>query len=339
MINQRYRLIDTKNIRIDFVEEEISEDKVIVKPTYMSICAADQRYYQGLRPRHIMQKKLPLSLIHEAVGEVLYDPKGEFTTGTKVVLIPNDPKESNSVVKENYLRSSKFMGSSEDGFMQGVVVINRENLVDIDGVKPTTASLLELISVSMNAIENFEKINNTKKDVIGVWGDGSVGYVTSLVLKYIYPKSKIIVLGKKLQKLDFFSFADEIYTVDSLPTDLVIDQAFECVGGSHSDLAINQIIDVIAPQGTISLLGVSEENVPINTRMVLEKGLTFVGNSRSGRQDFINAINLLRENPEISVYLEAVISDNIKVTSVNDIHTAFSKDMDNEFKTVMEWLI
>ncbi|SUM34962.1 zinc-binding dehydrogenase [Staphylococcus gallinarum] len=46
------------------------------------------------------------------------------------------------------------------------------------------------------------------------------------------------------------------------------------------------MIDLISPEGSISLLGVSEYGVEINTRMVLEKGLTLFGSSRSGAQDF-----------------------------------------------------
>ena len=56
----------------------------------------------------------------------------------------------------------------------------------------------------------------------------------------------------------------------------LVDHAFECAGGEGSVAAIEQIIDRIN-RGTVSLLGVSENNVPINTRMVLEKGLRLFG--------------------------------------------------------------
>ena len=56
-----------------------------------SICAADQRYYTGSRGRVVMKQKLPMALIHEAVGEVVYDPKGEYQIGTNVVMVPNTP--------------------------------------------------------------------------------------------------------------------------------------------------------------------------------------------------------------------------------------------------------
>ena len=60
MINQVYRLISPKQIKIDFVEQSIDEDTVIVRPKYLSICAADQRYYTGSRGKEVLNKKLPM---------------------------------------------------------------------------------------------------------------------------------------------------------------------------------------------------------------------------------------------------------------------------------------
>lgn len=57
---------------------------------------------------------------------------------------------------------------------------------------------------------------------------------------------------------------------------MLVDHAFECVGGAASQSAINQMIDYIQPEGTMSILGVSEYPVPINTRMILEKGTAHV---------------------------------------------------------------
>ena len=55
MINQSYRLVAPKQIRIDFIDEAIDDKNVIVRPKYLSICAADQRYYQGWRKKEILE--------------------------------------------------------------------------------------------------------------------------------------------------------------------------------------------------------------------------------------------------------------------------------------------
>ncbi len=248
-----------------------------------------------------MRQKLPMSLIHEGVGEVVYDPKGEFKKGDTVVMIPNTPTEDSDIVAENYLKSSKFRASGFDGFMQDYVFMGRDRIVKYTNINhevasfiellsvsntPTedsdivaenylksskfrasgfdgfmqdyvfmgrdrivkytninheVASFIELLSVSMHSIDRFDRKSHAKRDIIGVWGDGNVGFITSLILKKKYPESKIVVFGKNEEKLGFFSFVDEVYQIDNIPKDFRVDHAFEAVGGKASQYAIDQI--------------------------------------------------------------------------------------------------
>lgn len=337
MINCHYRLESPKRIGVDFVDEELTDDMVVVKPLYLSICAADERYFQGKRDPKVLAKKLPMSLIHEAVGVVLRDPRGKFKPGTKVVMIPNTPVEEDSIVKENYLRSSKFRASGFDGFMQSIVLMDRGRIIPYKNVEDRVAVLLELMSVTMNALEHFDKYSHLKKQTIGVWGCGNVGYVTALILKKLYPNAKIYVFGTNINKLHYFQFADATYLVNDIPDDLTVDHAFECVGGRGTEVAVNQIIDLINPQGSISLMGVSEELVGINTRMVLEKGITLLGNSRSGYEDFAAAIKFFEDYPETKDYLKRIISEEVVVRNISDMTKAFEMDSNVDFKTIMKW--
>ena len=119
MINIIYRLVAPK-----FFEEAIEEiniDNVIVRPSYLSICQADQRYYQGKRASDVLEEKLPMALIHEGVGEVVFDNTGSFDVGDKVVMIPNTPTKEDEYISANYLPSSKFRGSGFDGFTSDLI--------------------------------------------------------------------------------------------------------------------------------------------------------------------------------------------------------------------------
>jgi ribitol-5-phosphate 2-dehydrogenase len=191
----------------------------------------------------------------------------------------------------------------------------------------------------MNAVENFDAHANENRDTIGIWGNGNVGFVTALILRKKFPNAKLYVFGVQEHKNDYFSFADKTFLVDDIPDDLVIDHAFECVGGRGSEAAINQIIDYIKPQGTINLMGVSEKPVPINTRMVLEKGLTLLGNSRSNYDDFKKCVDLMSENDDVREYLSTIVSEMVYVHSIDDMIRAFEDDVNNDFKTVMKWEI
>ncbi|MDU1054557.1 ribitol-5-phosphate dehydrogenase [Clostridium baratii] len=339
MINKVYRLIAPKQITVEFEERSLDGEGIIVRPTRLSICAADQRYYTGTRGKEAMKKKLPMALIHEGVGEVIYDPKGEFKPGDTVVMIPNTPTQVDNIIAENYLRTSKFRASGYDGFMQQYVFMKRDRIIKYDNINHDVASFLELISVSAHSIDRFDRKAHDRRNKIGIWGDGNVGFITALILRKKFPESKIIVFGKNEEKLSFFSFVDETIQIDNIPDDLRVDHAFEAVGGKGSQYAIDQIIDYINPEGTIALLGVSENPVPINTRMVLEKGLTFVGSSRSGRVDFQEGVDFLEAHEDAQNQLQKLISAVIDVRGIEDIVKGFEHDLTTPFKTVLNWRV
>jgi ribitol-5-phosphate 2-dehydrogenase len=341
MINQTYRLVSARQFEVTYKDKNIHSNKVVVRPTHLSICAADQRYYTGTRGKEAMDKKLPMALIHEGIGKVMYDPTDTFEIGTNVVMVPNLPTEHSDIIAENYLRTSKFRSSGYDGFMQDYMFMDPDRLVQLPtNVNPKVAAFTELITISIHALSRFERIAHQKRDSFGIWGDGNLGFITALILKKTYPESKVIVFGKTPYKLEHFSFVDEVYQINDVPEDVMIDHAFECVGGRGSESAIEQIIDHVHPEASVALLGVSEYPVEVSTRMVLEKGITLIGSSRSGREDFVRTVNFLSKHPEVVEYLETLVGEAHSVRSIDDIIKAFEADLTSSWgKTVLEWEI
>ena len=300
MLTSVYRLVRPRQFELVFKDITLDTSHVIVHPVRLSICNADQRYYQGLRAENILRKKLPMALIHEAVGRVVYDPSGQF---------------------------------------QEYVSMKPDRLVPLpEDINLSVAAFTEIVSVSYHAIQRFLRFSHTRRNVIGVWGDGNLGYITSLLLKIILPESRICVFGVNEYKLHDFSFADDVFLISEIPDDFYLNHAFECVGGAASSKAINQIIDHINPEGTISIMGVSEDLAPLNTRMILEKGLRLFGSSRSGRKDFLGLINLYKENPDVVNKLEKIVGAEIHVKNIQDIIRAFEIDIHKIMgKTIMIW--
>ena len=226
MLNTVYQLVHPRRFEIAFDDITMDQEHILVRPTHLSICNADERYYQGKRSEDILRQKLPMALIHEGIGRVVYDPTGTFQVGEKVVMIPNTPFEEDEVVAENYLRSSKFRGSSMNGLMQEYV--------------ETTADRL-----CYQATSRFDRTAHARRETIGVWGDGNMGYITALLLKMRFPQCRVYAFGVVESKLSDFSFVDGTYLVSDVPKDLRVDHAFECVGGNAAGQVINQIIDYI----------------------------------------------------------------------------------------------
>lgn len=339
MINAQYKLTSPRVIETFYSNIKIGEDEILIRPEKLSICKADLRYFFGMRDAKVLKQKLPLALIHEAVGTVLYDPKGKLKKGDRVVMLPNIPGKGERA-DENYRLDSLFRSSKADGFMQEIMSLPESQVIKYTNIPTEIAAFIEFISVGVHAVTTYlSKKKNTPRR-IGVWGDGGLGYIVSALLKCYLPDVHITVIGVQKSKLELFQFVDEIYTIDEIAPDQVwFDDVFECVGGQPSEDAISQMIDVINPEGIITLLGVSENPVAINTRMVLEKGLVLIGRSRSGRKDFEEAVRLLEENDKIKKRMKKLISDEINVKNISDINYAFDRAKSVDFKVVLDWNI
>lgn len=336
MINYVYQLVSPKVFSIKYTDINLNDDRVIIRPNYMALCHADQRYFLGQRDIKVLNKKLPMALIHECCGIVEYDPTGTFKQGQKVVMIPNTPIRKNPVIFENYDKGSYFLSSGHDGFMREFVDLPVDRVVPYNDVPDAVAAITEFISVGVHASTRFDLASHEIRDSIGIWGDGSLAYAVANILKLRFPNSKLYVVGMDSRKLTHFSFVDGTYFSNNIPEDFHVDHAFECCGGEGSFYAIDDIIRHINPQGTVMLMGVSENKVAINTRDVLEKGLTFIGSSRSGRADFEKAVELM-ENKDFQKRIKIIISEDEPVKSIKDIIRVFGNDLTTPFKTVFKW--
>lgn len=340
MLNTVYRLVAPRRFDVAFSDIDLKKKgQVIVRPTFLSICHADQRYYQGVRPAAVLKKKLPMALIHESIGDVVFSNVDSVKVGEKVAMIPNTPIEKDDVIAENYLRNSKFRASGFDGFMQDLVALSPDRVVKVpESIDNHVAAFTELMSVSVHAIRRLDRFSHARRNNIAIFGDGNLGFLTAIFLKVIMPNIKLSIFGVNDDKLANFSFADNTYNVASVLSGVSFDHAVECVGNAASSQAINQIIDLINPEGSISLLGVSEYPVPINTRMVLEKGLKLFGSSRSGRDDFELTVRMLNENSWMINYLSSLINNIVPIYNISDMNNAFELDIQKPGgKTIMEW--
>lgn len=339
MINSQYKLTAPRKIETFFADAELAGENIIVRPEMLSVCKADMRYFFGQRDAKVMKQRLPLALIHEAAGTVVYDPKQRFSRGDKVILLPNIPGGDQRSA-ENYRLDSKFCSSKSDGFMQELISLPPQRVVQYHTIPDEVAAFAEFISVGVHAVKSYESVRKNEPRRIGVWGDGGLGYIVAALLKCYFPDVHVTVVGVQRSKLELFQFADEICTIDEISPEMHwFDDVFECVGGQPSEDAISQMIDVINPEGVMMLLGVSENPVAVNTRMVLEKGLTLVGRSRSGREDFEDTVRLMESNDRFLKRMKKLVSEVVEIRSIEDIGAAFDRSKLVDFKIVLQWKI
>jgi ribitol-5-phosphate 2-dehydrogenase len=324
--NIRFRL--TQPYNFEKIEEEIKnvpKAYSLVRPTLLSICNADLRYYTGKRREEDLLKKLPMALIHEGVGVVEYSTT--YKKGDRVVIIPNiveHDKEGCEICKnvgQNYCTQAKFLSSGHDGFTQKYLLHPSEFLVKIPQTIPENIAVFsELSAVVYNIYKRLDIKENNK---IAFFGDGPIGYSFALYIKHL-SKAGIYVVGKHKEKLQMFDFAKTLLYDNKDLIEILknTDYVFECIGNLRSSYAINTGIKIAKPGSKIILVGVSEEHVPIDTRNILAKGLSLVGTSRSEKSDYEKIINYMQDS-FIQEKLKKLIHKTFEVKSLEDLWLAF----------------
>lgn len=332
MFAKSYKITEPK--RFEIFVEDIRNENVLVRPEILAVCKADIRYYLGNRSLNILKRKFPMSLIHEATGVVIRDKSGKFKSGQRVVLLPCRKSDcdgtkcevcvrNNPHLLDNYCPESKFCSSNYDGFSKELIDLEHEYMIPIPDEIGVEAVFSELISVGCCAMRRAGFTDGEKVKSVTVWGDGIMGFIISLVAKYGFG-CDVNIVGLSKEKLDMFDFANVYYSndIDPLPRMSV---AIEAVGGNASGIAANQAIDKLYSGGKLILSGVANENVPLNTRMVLEHGISIRGTTRSVRCDFEMAVELLK-NPDFRAQIKKLLLSVNEVNNIRDYYAIFEKE-------------
>jgi ribitol-5-phosphate 2-dehydrogenase len=354
-ISRTYRLISPYQVEEVQVERVMNPGEVMVKPILCSICHADLRYYTGNRRPEILAKKLPMALIHEGIGEVVESASVHFKPGQRVVIVPNIPGynsdnqqatradrlSSEPTIEDNYSTNGHFLGSGYDGIAQSHLILPDLCLVLIpQDVPEEIAVLSELSSVSHQALRKVKDQLATAK--IAIFGDGPVGFLTAALLHHYYNvgADRLTVFGVVPEKMAQFSFATCISVIDSNLDEMEkVDIAIECAGGRFSSAAINQAIVVLKPGGSLILMGVTEELVPINTRDILEKGITLFGSSRSSFHDYPPIVEA-KKNQEYQQTLRKLLPEQFNIiNSAEEFAAAMQHTSEHPHwkKTILEF--
>ena len=332
MFAKSYKITEPK--RFEIFVEDIRNENVLVRPDYLAVCKADIRYYLGNRSLSILKRKFPMSLIHEATGVVVRDKSGEFKSGQRVVLLPCRRSEcdgskcevcvrDNPHLLDNYCPESKFCSSNYDGFSKELIDLDKEYMIPIPDEIGEEAIFSELISVGCCALRRAGFTEGESVKSVTVWGDGIMGYIISLVAKYGFG-CEVNIVGLSKEKLEKFDFANVYYSndIEALPRMSV---AIEAVGGNASGIAANQAIDKLYSGGKLILSGVANDNVPLNTRMVLEHGISIRGTTRSVRCDFEKAVELLTI-PEFREHIKTLLLSVREVNNIRDYYAVFEEE-------------
>ncbi|MEC9488496.1 MAG: alcohol dehydrogenase catalytic domain-containing protein [Halanaerobium sp.] len=224
---------------IDCPKPEPGEDEVLIKVLMAGICTTDLEIIQGyLNYTGIIG--------HEFVGEVVLDPKDEYT-GKRVVGSINIPCNTCDYCQrgmEKHCRNLKQLGiRGKDGAFAEYMALPRQNIHSV----PESISNLEAVLVEPMAagVEIAEQLHIRPEDEVVILGDGKLGLVTAMALWSMGANVKLV--GKHENKL---IIAQQLGIPTCYPDE--VDGEFKVVvecTGRPSGMSMAQ--SIVEPQGTI----------------------------------------------------------------------------------------
>jgi (R,R)-butanediol dehydrogenase/meso-butanediol dehydrogenase/diacetyl reductase len=326
----------------------IHQDEALIKISYGGICGSDQHIFAGdFAPR----TSPPLIQGHEFGGTIVNlgkEVKG-FKEGDRVVADPIIPCGKCGACQLGHYpacTSLKLIGVDTNGGFAEYVKVKDYMLYKIpENIADHHSALVELYSIGFHAC-NRSRIKEGDSAVI--WGGGRVGHV---ILQAARTKTEapiffVDILDKRLQiAQDSYSNVITINAKKSNPLEVItdfthgrgVDIAFEAVGhGEHLEGVADPVlgcIRAIRGGGTVCVLGLSDESVPLVMKEIIWKEAQIVA-SRVSHGEFKDAIHFMdlgQLNPDV------LISAQFPGNMAQKAFSILEKEPENYLKILLEF--
>lgn len=271
--------------------------EALLRVRRVGICGTDLHIYQG----HLDDRVPKGGIIgHEVFAEVATAPAGAgFATGDRVVVEPVlfCGTCSSCLIGATYLcRHLKVLGVDVAGGMQEYWAVPADRLLKVpDSIGDDIAALIEPLSV---AVHDVGRGQVTAGDRVAVFGGGPIGSLIALVCRERGAHVKVVeinphrvrILNERFGLETIGPGEDAVRAVNDWTDGSGADVAFEVSG---DPAAARIVTDVVRVWGTVSIIAIHAEPVPVNLHAMFARELTMQGSRLYTRSAWTEAIRLV----------------------------------------------
>ena len=269
--------------------------QALLRVKRVGICGTDLHIFQG----HLDHRVPKGGIIgHETFGEVAQAPAGSgFKTGDRVVV---EPLQFCGQCRACRMGASylcyglKVLGVDLPGGMQEYWTVDAARLLRVpDALSDDHAALIEPLAV---ATHDVRRAAVKRDDTVLVFGGGPIGALIALVSRQ--RGARIVVAEVNRHRLETLN-ALGLETVG--PDRDPVKFATEWTGGTGVDVAFEvsghpaaarAVTDVVRVWGTVSIVAIHAEPVPVNLYQMFARELHMHGARLYAREDWEEAIHL-----------------------------------------------
>lgn len=337
-----YRKIQWQEVK----KPEITDSEVLVRVSYAGICGSDQHVFNGdFHPR----TTLPLIQGHEFAGTIVKVGKNVtgFKQGDRVTVDPIFWCGECAACGLGHFpacKSLKLLGIDvHGGFGEYVTVKDFMSHKIEPNISDKHAALIEVLSIGFHACN---RAGLKKNDTVAIFGAGKVGQ-SILQAAHTMTQNTIFMVDILKKRLEIAKKTyPHIYTINAQEEDPVavivkltdergVDVAFEAVGHAHSIPnrfpPVRQCVQSIRGGGTVCVLGLADEPVPMLMKEIIFKEGKIVA-SRVTHGEFektIQQMSMGHLNPD------ALISCEIPANRTQEAFELLENEPENYLKILL----
>ena len=271
-------------------------DEALLRVRRVGICGTDLHIFQG----HLDHRVPKGGVIgHETFGEVVAAPgTSGFTRGDRVVVEPVVCCGSCRACRmgASYLcYQLKVLGVDLPGGMREYWAVSASRLLRVpDSITDDHAALIEPLAV---AVHDVARADVKRGDAVLVFGGGPIGTLIALVARHRGARVAVVEVNPfRLDILEAFGLervgpgTDVVKWTDQWTDGTGVDIAFEVTG---NPVAARAVADVVRVWGTVSIVAIHAEPVPVNLYQMFARELVMHGSRLYARADWEEAICLV----------------------------------------------
>jgi len=271
-------------------------DEALLRVRRVGICGTDLHIFQG----HLDHRVPKGGVIgHETFGEVVEAPGASgFTSGDRVVV---EPVVCCGACRACRMGASylcyqlKVLGVDLPGGMREYWAVSASRLLRVpDSISDDHAALIEPLAV---AVHDVNRADVKRGDAVLVFGGGPIGTLIALVARHRGARVAVAEVNPfRLDILEAFGLervgpgTDVVKWADQWTDGTGVDVAFEVTG---NPLAARAVADVVRVWGTVSIVAIHAEPVPVNLYQMFARELVMHGSRLYARADWEEAIRLV----------------------------------------------
>jgi 2-desacetyl-2-hydroxyethyl bacteriochlorophyllide A dehydrogenase len=268
--------------------------EALLRVRRVGICGTDLHIFQGHLDHRVPRGGV---IGHETFAEVVEAPAGAFKAGDRVVV---DPVVSCGACRAcrmgaTYLcQKLKVRGVDVSGGMQEYWTVPVTQLLHVPAaLSDDQAAVIEPLAV---ATHDVDRAGVKRGDRVLVFGGGPIGALIAMVARGRGAEVAVVEINPYriglLEELRLTTVGPDIDVhrfVETFTGGDGVDIAFEVTG---NPAAARLVTDVVRVWGTVSIVAIHAEPIPINLYRMFERELTIQGARLYARRDWEEAIEL-----------------------------------------------